>query len=304
MRIAFIVNSKIKKLQNFLADLAKFEGFGHSAVKLLMTEYKGHAIKIAENESKNFDLLVAVGGDGTLNEVLNGIMKTGPHIEKQPRLALVPMGTANDFARIQKIPKSLDILAQAIMDNKFVGVDIGKVRLVNSNNHALYFINVADSGMGAEVVKRLEGRFFRKIPSARLRFAVAIFITFIIYKRKKVKILLDDETSDEGRILTLVAANSSAFGSGLIVAPEAKIDDGKFEVIFGNLSLIGYLMGIGNLLKGMKLRNKGVKYCKAAKIKISATKDLYTQIDGELAGAGSIEIECLPKAINFLLSNT
>ena len=120
--------------------------------------------------------------------------------------------------------------------------------------------------MGGEVVKKLEGSFLRQIPSSKLRFALAILSTFVNYKRKKVKILLNDETSVEGSILTLVAANSSAFGSGLIVAPDAKIDDGKFEVVFGNLSLIGYLMGMGNLLKGKKLTNKGVKYYKASKV--------------------------------------
>jgi len=301
MKIVFIINSVAKNVNTIISEI---ESCWHPWIKsaeICLTSYQGHSTELAQNKAPEADLIIAVGGDGTLNEVVNGIMKAALNPELQPCMGLIPYGTANDFARIQKIPMSIDSLAQAIEKHAFVQVDIGKVHMVDSNNQILYFINVADSGMGGEVVKKLEGSFYRKIPSAKLRFALAIFTTFVSYKRKKVTVFLNDKTSVEGKILTLVVANSSAFGSGLIVAPDAKIDDGQFQVILGDLSLFEYLMGMGNLLKGKRLRNKGVKYLNASKIKVSGPKNLYTQIDGELAGAGDIEIECLHKAMSFLM---
>jgi YegS/Rv2252/BmrU family lipid kinase len=252
-------------------------------------------------ESEKADLIVAVGGDGTLNEVINGIMLSTKSLEGRPKVALIPKGSANDFARIQNIRDDLDELIRGVEKSDFTKVDIGQIRII-SENRFHYFINVTDSGFGGEVVKRLEEKsIFRKILSSDLRFALAIARTFLSYKRKNVEVTLDNTKTLKGKILTLVVANSKAFASGLIVAPDARINDGKFQLLLGDISLWGYLLSVGKLLKGKKIIRKGVQYHEASNIKISGPGGLLTQADGELAGSGDLEIDCIPNAINFLL---
>ena len=301
MKITFIINS-IARNVNLLVDELRNHSLTQSQnVELCMTTHKGHGRELALKKAQESDLIVAVGGDGTLNEVVNGIMHAALAREDQPRLALIPIGSANDFARMQHITSSLEKLEMHINENAFRKVDVGQI-LVKSENRKHFFINVTDSGMGAEVVKRMEEKsIFRKILSPDLRFTLAIFRTFLAYRRKKVEILLGNDVSIGGRILTLVVANSSAFGSGLIIAPDAKIDDGRFQLVVGDISFFGYLLSIRRLLKGKKIIRGGVQYHEASNIKVFGPSDLYTQADGELAGAGDIEIECISGAIEFLL---
>ena len=299
MNITFIVNSKSRKSAELVYEIHNLPLFRES--KIRFTEHQGHAKEHAHQMAEWSDVIVAIGGDGTLNEVVNGIMSAGLDKDGRPKLGLLPLGSANDFARIQNISSNLEELVSLIESQKYHKVDVGKIQ-IQSENKIHYFINVMDSGIGAEVVQRLESKsIFRKILSSNLRFALAILRTFISYKRKKVKISIDDSTRIDGRILTLVVANSKAFGSGLIVAPDAQIDDGKFEILVGNISLFGYLLNVGRLLKGKKIKRKGVRYLQARKIHIEGPIDLYSLADGELAGSGNLEIACVTEAIKFLL---
>lgn len=301
MKINFIINSIARGISSLVQELKDHSDPQVNTADVHLTEHKGHAREIARNISMSTDLIVAVGGDGTLNEVLNGIMDSGLEKEERPGLALIPKGSANDFARIQKISHDIESFLDCVQKKNLRKVDIGRI-IFEDDNQCHYFINIADSGMGAEVVKRMEEKsIFRKILSSDLRFALAIFRTFLAFKRKKVEILLDNKVSIGGRILTLVVANSSAFGSGLIIAPDAKIDDGKFQLVLGDISLLGYLTNVGRVLKGKRINRPGVQYHEASNINISGPVDLLTQADGELAGSGNLEIDCIPEAIAFLL---
>jgi YegS/Rv2252/BmrU family lipid kinase len=304
MKINFIINATSRKVFRLVQELKDHSDPHIKTADIHLTKHKGHGREMAKDIALKTDLIVAVGGDGTLNEVLNGIMDSGLEKDERPRLALIPKGSANDFARIQKIPHEVEGFIECVRNKNFRKVDIGKIHF-ESDNRSNYFINVADSGIGAEVVKRMEEKsIFRKILSSDLRFTLAILRTFLAFKRKDVEIHLDNTVSISGRILTLVVANSSAFGSGLIIAPDAKIDDGKFQLVLGDISLLGYLTNVGRVLKGKKISRPGVQYRDASNIKISGPVDLLTQADGELAGSGNLEIECIPEAIEFLLPET
>jgi len=303
MKISFIINSIAKGVDNLVGELENHPEPLIKEADIYLTKHKGHALQIAQDKAHKSDVLVIVGGDGTINEVVNGIMHLDLTVEDRPRLALIPKGSGNDFARIQNIPADINSLLEGLKRNMFRKVDVGRI-IFSNKNQMHYFINVADSGMGAEVVKRLEGKsIFRKILSSNLRFALAIFMTFLTYKRKKVEILINDH-SIGGRILTLIVANSSAFGSGLIIAPDARIDDGRFQLVVGDISLFGYLASIRKLLGGEKIKRGKVQYHEASKIKIYGPSNLLTEADGELAGAGDLEISCLPGAIEFFITNS
>jgi len=302
MRISFIVNSRSRKFSSFTSEFEKSKHPLITDARILYTKSPGHARELAQEEAISSELIIAAGGDGTLHEVLNGMMASQELFGgKIPGLGLIPLGSANDFARIQNISNDLNRLIDSIEKGNFKKIDIGKIQL-SYDNKTHYFINVADSGIGGEVVEKLEKRsFLKKYISSDVKFASAILRTFFSYRRKHVDILIDNKTQINGRILTLVAANSSSFGSGLIVAPDAKIDDGKFQVLVGDISLWGYLTSMRKLKKGQKLTLKGVQYLEATQIKISGCSDLFTEADGELIGNGEVAITCIPGAIKFCL---
>ena len=301
MNVAFIINSQSRKADKLISEIREHP---HSLLRnalIHQTEYKGHGFDIARDIAESIDILISVGGDGTLHEVVNGIMNSTPEVENRPVIGLIPNGSANDFARVQRIPMDLDWIVKAIEHNSVRKIDIGRIHF-KSGNQVHYFINVADSGIGAEVVQKLEKHsIFKKITSSDIKFAAAILQTFISYKRKPVEITIDQDSLLKSNILTLIVANSSSFGSGLMIAPDAKINDGKFQILVGNISLWGYLMSIGKLKRGEKLTLKGVRYFNASRVSISGTQDLFTEADGELVGSGDLEIDCLPNAIRFLL---
>jgi len=300
MRIAFIVNSRVRHLKKFRKQ---FSNCGHPLIrqsKCFYTEYAGHAVKLSFEHSSNYQILVAVGGDGTLHEVINGIMqaKIGS-LSVPPAVALLPYGSANDFARQRKLSTSLDDLLQLIDSGSIQNIDVGRIEK-NDKNEDQYFINIADAGFGAEVVHRLNNfhGFYRRFPSG-LKFMWAMTRAFLSYRKHHVKITMD-QSEWSGPILSVIVANSSSFGSGLKIAPDADISDGMFEiVILGNVSFIDYMLNLLRVKKGRKIQHNDVHYLKSVNVGFEGITPIPVEADGEVAGSTPVKMVCLPGALQL-----
>ena len=304
MQVTFIVNSKIKKRKRILAEIGDvFFNDDRVQTTILQTQYAGHSTKLATERTKNgCDILIAVGGDGTLNEVLNGILKASAPINNYPMLGILPMGSANDFARTIAVPKNVSELKQAILNKKMQKIDIGKVEVIGHVSTIQYFINIAGLGLGPEVVKIMSssGKTF----GSKATYFFAIIKGFLSYEKRTITCESDD-WSWEGPLLQMAIANGRFFGDGICVAPDALVDDGVFHVsLFGELSLMDYLLNLGNLKKGKKINHKGAHYFTTKQLTVTSTaiKPCGIETDGEFAGESPIKINVVPDAIKFISS--
>ena len=299
MKIAFIVNSKIRHLKDFQKQFEICDHELKEHAECFYTRYPKHATDLAARILE-FDIIVAVGGDGTLHEVINGVLDRASENKRSvPVVGLLPYGTANDFARAHKISKDVNGIFELISHKLWQPIDIGEMRHPEGPS---YFINIADVGFGGEVVQRMHSGkfFFNKLPS-NLKFLSAMTRSFISYRNKETRIVAENFFW-EGRILTVVIANSSTFASGLQIAPHASINSGTFQiVIIGNISMFEYIRFLPKIREGEQIDHPEVHYLSSSQIEVTADELQHIEADGEFVGRLPLEIVCHPGKIRFIL---
>jgi diacylglycerol kinase (ATP) len=249
--------------------------------------------------NKLYDLIIAAGGDGTLNQVLNGMMRANSKYAL-PVLGLLPLGSGNDFARTIGLSANTESLAVIFENYAPQKVDIGKVTLQkNSKEVVHYFINIVDAGMGPAVVKRInEGD---QLLGASFAYFSSIIINFFTYKSIDISIKTDTWNWN-GKIRTFAIANGKYFGNGLCVAPDAKPNDGMFNTFLcGDVSVLDFIRYSGTLKRGEIIDHPEVAYQRARSVEISSSKIGLLEADGELIGELPARIEIIPNAISFLM---
>lgn len=238
-----------------------------------------------------FNLIIAAGGDGTINEVVNGIAP----LEKQPKMAIIPTGTTNDFARALKIPRGNPIEAAKIIGkNQRIKMDIGKAY------DNTYFINIAAAGSFTELTY--------SVPSQ-----LKTMFGYLAYLAKGVELLPQvskvpvrlrhEEGVFEGDASMIFAAITNSVGGFEQIAPDAKLDDGKFTlIVVKTANLIEILHLIRLVLDGGKhINDKRVEYIKTSFIEIEplSNERMMINLDGEYGGDAPIRLENLKNHITF-----
>ena len=255
-----------------------------------ITKSPGDATLIAKKYSSQEDYTIySVGGDGTLNEVLNGMVNTNSH------LAIIPTGSGNDF--IKSISRKNEFNLENILIDTISGtIKKTDVAIVN----ARYFINISSIGFDADVVRN--AMKFKKLPfiPSKLSYLFSIFLTVFSHKNKDLEIILDDNKINN-KITLMALFNGKFYGGGMLVAPEAKLCDGYFDVcLVEDLSIFKILTLFPKLIKGKHGEIKEVSFFKSRKAIIKSEKELNLNIDGELVQAKHIEFEIKPNAINVV----
>jgi YegS/Rv2252/BmrU family lipid kinase len=267
---------------------------------LIITESIGHATEIARIESKNFQKIIVGGGDGTLNEVLNGLDLTVGNL-----LGLLPVGSGNDFAKALKLPKPfLNNLNLVFSDKpKSFSSDIGHVDIYTENNELIrsnHFANSCGIGFDAYVAHlNQSNKVFTGLPS----YIIAIIKA--LWEHNSVEISATfDEREYNGEKLFICIGNGETAGGGLYLTPGAVINDGylNFTVVekISRLKLLGYLpLAVVNRLSGTKY----VKMDKFKSASIRLKKPFYVHNDGEIVAesASIINIESLNSELKFIV---
>jgi diacylglycerol kinase (ATP) len=304
MKIAFVVKATIKHKRKFYEDIAVLESKNlFESVDVFESEYAGHSIELASNATKNgYDYIIAIGGDGTLNEVLNGCIKS--EVSEHPIMGHVPFGTANDFSKTAGLNGGMEQLISLIENEQSELIDIGRVEYttVDAGDDTSYFLNITDAGIGGLVVEKVNKSKKRLGPN--FTFVKAITEAFITYEKSKVKCVADT-FEWEGKILTVAAANGKYFGSGMCIAPKARLNSGKLSiVIIGDISMKDYLLNFPKIKKGQVIDHPKVHYFEAKKIEV--TPEEYSSaidMDGEFLGYAPMKIEVMPRELEFLIPN-
>jgi diacylglycerol kinase (ATP) len=297
--VAIILNGISRRKKEFYRNIypaltAKF------SIEILETQWAGHARELAMRVAGGpYDFILAAGGDGTLNQVVNGVL-----LNETPSslrgIGLIPLGTGNDFARTCKLRADAHQLISLLEASQPLPTDVGKIMCcdVSGKMFAQFFINVCSLGMGPEVVKRVPKSSRSIGPS--FTYLKAIITTFLMHSPQHVH-CKTPTWEWQGKVRVLALANGQSFGHGLYVAPDAICDDGEFNsFVAGNFPLWKFLFYLQTIKAKRKIKNERVLYKKISNAKLSSPDPCEIETDGEWVGYLPAEIEVLPKTINFL----
>ena len=272
----------------------------HGGVDWSGTVYPGHAIELAQQAGEQgYDMVIAMGGDGTIHEVINGLMKVSE--EKRPILGVVPVGSGNDFAHGINVSRESTEALTCALDGEASTVDLGL--MIDEHGRKEYFDNTLGIGFGAVVTIRSH-----KLPVLRgfLMYLTAVIQTIILDHNPIAMQIETDDQKWEQSVIYLVICNGPREGGGFLIAPEAKIDDGLFHyAMITNVSRAMMFRIVPEVMKGTHGRFKQVRMGTCKKFTLSADRPLYIHADGEIfSGPGTdlrkVGFEILPKALRVV----
>ena len=276
--------------------------FTHQGLKFdhTITEGPGHAVELAgEAVGRGYETVVSVGGDGTINEVVNGLHQVGgrDHV----RVGCISTGTGGDYARTLGVPKSIADACGRIIEPRTKAVDLGVVEFgSNGARQERLFANFAGMGFDAEIVRRTTQQFksFGSLPS----YLLGALSTLVSYRNRDVVVTIDGEDT-EHRVCTVIMNNGRYGGGGMFTAPDAELDDGLFDVlIVGDLGKLDFLVSLPRIYRGTHLTHRKIQMKKAREVTVrSRNGRLHLQADGEWLGKIPATFKILPKALKVII---
>jgi YegS/Rv2252/BmrU family lipid kinase len=260
----------------------------------LFSDRPGHLIELAERAARDgAELVVAAGGDGTLNEVVNGLVRAGTSTE----LAIIPLGTGMDFVRTYGIPTRFDDAVRNVLEGTPRTIDVGRVSYREWDGGAgeRYVVNVGSVGMSAAVAQRANG--MSKALGGKATFFYALTRVFFEWENTVVSVQLDDERR-EARMHDVVVANGRWHGGAMLLAPEAKPDDGLFDVVLiGDVTKRDFVTTAPKIYKGTYLSHPKVELLRSRTVAVDAVEHLPIELDGEQVGTTPVRFEIVPAAL-------
>ena len=247
-------------------------------------------------------VVVAVGGDGTLNEVVNGFFRNGAPLPTTSKLAMVPLGTGGDFRRTLRIPSDPKLAIDVLRSGVVRRLDAGCVtfQTEDGGTGVRHFINIADAGLGGEVV-HIVGNGTKRWGSAT--YTVAGLRALMGFKNKPMTVNIDGVDHEIAKAQQVVVANCQYFGGGMQMAPSASPTDGVFDVILiKNAGKIETMRGMNDIRSGKHLdqTNPKMELMYGKRVSVSSPQKVRIDIDGESVGFLPALFEIQPGAIEFI----
>ncbi|ASB87486.1 diacylglycerol kinase [Bacillus sonorensis] len=276
--------------KNLPQVLQKFEQAGYET-SCHATTGEGDAVQAARSAAeRQFDLIVAAGGDGTLNEVINGLAP----LEERPNLGVIPVGTTNDFARALGIPRE-DILkaVDTILEGEARPIDIGRV-------NGQYFINIAGGGRLTELTYDVPSKL--KTMLGQLAYYLKGMEMLPSLKPTEVEIEYDGKLF-HGEVMLFLVMLTNSVGGFEKLAPDSSLNDGMFDlIILKRTNLAEFIRLAGLALRGEHIHDEHVIYTKANRVKVTLKDKMLLNLDGEYGGELPGEFENLYRHINVVMS--
>jgi diacylglycerol kinase (ATP) len=259
----------------------------------LVSSRPGEISELAERAAREgARLVVVVGGDGTINEAVNGLLRA----DHPPELAVIARGTGDDFIRTHGIPSSIDPAIEAACAGGVRQVDAGRVayRGWDGREASRYFANVASVGMSGAVAQRANAT--TKALGGRVTFFYALTREFLVWRNTEVTVQVADETR-RGLMHDVVVANGSYHAGAMKLAPDARPDDGLFDVILiGDVSKLDFVTTSPKLYSGKYLAHPKVNVLRGSTVSVDAPVPLPLEADGEVLGTTPARFEIVPHA--------
>jgi diacylglycerol kinase (ATP) len=254
----------------------------------VLSEFPGHLGQAAAEAQGS--LLVVIGGDGTVNEIANGVAGT------DAELAVLPCGTGQDFGRTHGLPSSFDDAVRVALGGETRVIDLGRVELEAGTSRL--FANVGSAGMSGAVARR--ANTMSKRLGGRATFFYALTREFLAWQNTHVVVELADGARREGPMHDVIVANGNWHGGGMKLAPDARQDDGAFDVVtIGDVNKLDFLTTAPKLYSGRYLAHPKVELLRSPSLAISAAEPLPLEVDGEPIGATPARFEVVPAALRL-----
>ncbi len=286
-KVQLILNGKVAGNDALKAAVARQRAIGQT-IEVRVTSEKGDARRLVA-ETGEVDLLIAAGGDGTLNEVIHGLMDLSDIA--RPVLGLVPLGTANDFATSCGIPHDPEQALALCMEGKEVPVDVGK-----ANEH--WFLNAASIGFGAEITATTPPELKRVLGPAAYTVMGAILATNLHHYQGSL-ILPDREVIGRGPVA--IVGNGRQAGGGVQVTPRACIDDGLLDVLVVREIPALALLTAARELQELSPDGEYISYWQTPWAEVHTEEEIPVNLDGEPMQFSSVRYEAVPRAIRLIV---
>jgi len=309
-KVLFIVNPASaggRTLERWKEVLPKLE-VANFEYDVRFTEQRGDGLAFSKEVTlmRSYDVLVSVGGDGTANEVVNGIMSAGVDFDQLPAFTIFPSGTGSDSVRTLGIPKDLDGFVRVIETSIFKPIDVGLAEFVldDAQKGLRYFLNACDVGLGATVANTVnsmnqnnekksgKGKYFRSIVEQVFKF-----------KAFDVAYSIGDKEEYEIKKTVIVAiCNGMFFGGGVKISPVSKMDDGVLELFATNqVSKPGLMELVSKVYRGSHVGHPKVRFQRAERFEVKLKTPQLLETDGEVCGVvDEVCFEVVPLAIKML----
>ena len=262
------------------------------------TQYAKHSIKLVQQAIKNnITNIISVGGDGTLHNIINGIMGQNSIPSSQINVGVIPIGTGNDWVKSHNIPRNFEEAIKIIKNENISQQDLGKIEFINENKAAVFFNNLAGIGFDGFVVTKIEKLKHLGI----LAYLYGTFLGLFSFKNFESKTSINSEDISCKTLMVLVGLCQYS-GGGMQLTKDPNPFDGLLDIsIAKDLSKLDIIKNVNKLFNGKITNIKKVQSFKSDKVKIEVKqKELpFVQADGELVGTGDISVIIIPQAFSF-----
>lgn len=273
----------------------------------MITTKPGDATRFAKEAAlSGIDSIVVVGGDGTLNEVVNGLInEDGSVIAPNLSIGLLSTGRGCDFGKSLLVPNDIRKGVDALVLPDIQNIDLGRATFKDDfgRQRTRYFLNVSSVGLAANVVKDIN--VLPPYWPASLKYFVAGARRFLTSPPFGVRLVIDDKEVFSGNALNIFVANGKYCGGGMNFAPDAKPGDGEFDVVvLGNIPKFKIVTSAHKLYDGSILGLKGVQLFRGKRIQVETTEKIDVEMDGEQPGQSPVSYDLLPSALKFVSGNS
>ncbi len=269
-------------------------------VKIVKSKFSKHEKILTQDAiKKGYNKIIAVGGDGTLHHIVNGIMSQSKVKYSSVTIGVIPLGTGNDWVKTYNIPLNIEMAIKIIKLNKYIYQDVGKIKILQTNKYH-FFNNIAGIGFDAYVVNKINN--IKRLGS--IAYLLGGIIGFINYKESRLSLHLDNKNKTL-KIFMLNIGLCKYSGGGLRLTDYDNHKADYFDVtIIESIQLIKILLNINKLFNGniRKFKEANFSNNKIITIKTMDTHIPFIQADGELVGRGNAEITLIDKAIKFIVN--
>ncbi|MBZ9894080.1 diacylglycerol kinase family lipid kinase [Mesorhizobium sp. BR1-1-6] len=276
--------------------------------ELRETQAEGDAERLALDLAANgFDLVIAAGGDGTASEVADGLLQASKENGRASELGLLPCGTGIDFARGLGLPKEVDATLKRIAEAKGRAVDAGRICYIDDHGAlaSRHFVNIASLGLSGATDRAVNADKRKGNVAAKTLFLCRTVVEFARYRFQDVTISVDDGAPVEARMALVAVANGKFFGGGMMIAPDAELTDGQFDiVILRAASKLKLIWDIRLLYGGRHRNHPAITILRGKKVVVEPLGDVekngaLVDIDGESPGRIPATFEILPGALTL-----
>jgi diacylglycerol kinase (ATP) len=266
------------------------------------TNGSGDAIRLTRKALHDgAEVVVCVGGDGTLNEVVNGLMEEDGPIRPETMLGFIPRSTGCDLAKTVHINRKLDQALDIISNSRTRILDLGRIRYQDRRGQTSYryFHNVTSFGLGGEVDERANRT--TKAFGGFVSFLWATVVSLLKYDKKMIQLKVDDKFDGEVTIWNVAVANGQYHGGGMWVAPKARVDDGLFHItVVGDLTIPEVFLNLPKLYNGKIYEVAQISSLVGKRVEAFSDQRVLLDVDGEQIGALPVVIEIVPRAVRLI----